>query len=359
MSCRSLPVSRTMIVVSFLVVSPAAAQPSSLSGATTEVGGLVEEGDAAVVPQTPWGHPDLQGVWNTSTTTPLERMTDEERERGRLASAAVAAVTGATSAAWLEQAGGLEREALIVDPPDGRISMTPAATQRLVDRENARRGRGEADSWLDRNSWERCISMTLPIAMMPIFYNANYQILQTPTHVAIVMEMIHEARIVPLDGRPHADGGIRQWLGDSRGHWDGNTLVVETVHFNDRLDGGDLQPSQVNRMTHRGSGGTLHLVERFTLGDANTIDYRFTVEDHWAFTRPYTVALPMNRRDTSDPVMRLFEYACHEGNYAMVNLLTGGRADEQAALDGAALVRRQRIDGGHPGVREPAVPFVP
>ena len=141
MSCRSLPVSRTMIVVSFLVVSPAAAQPSSLSGATTEVGGLVEEGDAAVVPQTPWGHPDLQGVWNTSTTTPLERMTDEERERGRLASAAVAAVTGATSAAWLEQAGGLEREALIVDPPDGRISMTPAATQRLVDRENARRGR--------------------------------------------------------------------------------------------------------------------------------------------------------------------------------------------------------------------------
>ena len=201
--------------------------------------------------------------------------------------------------------------------------------------------------------------MTMPIAMMPIFYNANYQILQTPTHVAILMEMIHEARIVPLDGRPHADGGIRQWLGDSRGRWEGSTLVVETVHFNDRLDGGDLQPSQVNRMTHRGPGGTLRLVERFRLSDANTIDYRFTVEDQWAFTRPYTVALPMNRRDTSDPLMRLFEYACHEGNHAMVNLLTGGRADEQAALDGAALVRRHRIDGGHPGVREPAVPFTP
>ena len=112
-------------------------------------------------------------------------------------------------------------------------------------------------------------------------------------------------------------------------------------------------------MTHRGPGGTLRLVERFTLSGANTIDYRLTVEDHWAFTRPYTVALPMNRRDTSDPLMRLFEYACHEGNYAMLNLLTGGRADEQAALDGAARVRRQRIDGGHPGVREPAVPFVP
>ena len=173
------------------------------------------------------------------------------------------------------------------------------------------------------------------------------------------MEMIHEARIIPLDGRPHAADGIRQWLGDGRGHWEGDTLVVETIHFNDRLDGGDLQPSHIIQTTHRASGKTLRLVERFTLIDANTIDYRFTVEDPQAYTRPYTVAIPMRRRDAGDLLNHLFEYACHEGNHAMVNLLKAGRADEQAALDAAALVRQQRIEAGHPGLREPAVPIVP
>ncbi len=359
MGYRSLTTSLTITAAISLAVVPATAQPRTSSGAAIEIGGFVEGGETATLPRTPWGDLDLQGVWNNSTTTPLERTTTEERERSRLAQETVTRATGGTGAGWLELAGGLDREALIVDPPDGRISMTPEATQRLIDREHARRGRGEADSWLDRNSWERCISRTLPIAMIPNIYNANYHILQTPTHVAIVMEMIHEARVVPLDGRPHSDDSIRQWLGDSRGHWEGDTLVVETIHFNDRLDGGDLQPSHIIQTTHRGSGGTLRLVERFTLSDVNTIDYQFTVEDPSTYKRPYTVALPMRRRDTSDPLNHLFEYACHEGNHAMVNLLTGGRTDEQAALDGAALVRQQRIEAGHPGVREPAVPFVP
>ena len=307
------------------------------------------------LPRTPWGHPDFQGLWNNSTTTPLEQMTDEERARGRAAQRPVIEATAGTGAAFPEQRGPLDRPSLIIDPPDGRIRMTEKAIRRLVERENAREGRGESDSWLDRNSWERCISRTLPAAMIPNLYNANYHIFQTPDHVVLVMEMIHEARIIPLDAGPHASERIRQWMGDSRGHWEGDTLVVETMHFNDRLDGGDYQPSHLLQTGHRGSGATLKLTERFTLIDADTIDYQFTVEDPETYTRPYTVAIPMDR---SAPDVTLFEYACHEGNYGMVNLLHAGRSDEAQALELAGLVSQQRKDAGHPGVREPAVPFV-
>ena len=329
-------------------------------GASTDLGGRLDEADAGEAPRTPWGHPDLRGVWNNSTTTPLERLTESELERIRLARAPVHRATGGTGAGWLEQAGGLERQSLIVDPPDGRIPpLRPEAIQRLVDRENARAGRGEGDSWRDRNSWERCISRTLPIAMIPNAYNANYQIFQTEGHVAIVMEMIHETRIIPLDGHPHVEDGIRQWLGDSRGRWEDDTLVVETTRFHNRLDGGDHKPSHIIQTTHRGPGGTLRLVERFRLVDANRIDYQFTVEDPKTYTRPYTVAIPIIRRDTSDPLNHLFEYACHEGNHGMLNLLTGARADEELALKSSALVSQQRKDAGHPGLREPATPIVP
>ena len=198
--------------------------------------------DESELPRTPWGAPDFQGVWNNSTTTPLERLTSEEQALSREARQAVIAATRGTGAGWLEQAGNIERESLIIDPPDGRIRMAEQGVQRLIDRENARAGRGEADSWRDRNNWERCISRTLPTAMIPTLYNANYQIFQTPDHFVLLMEMIHEARIVPLDGAPHASGSIRQWLGDGRGRWEGDTLVVETLHFNGKLDGGDYQP---------------------------------------------------------------------------------------------------------------------
>ncbi len=310
--------------------------------------------DGSEIPRTPWGHPDLQGLWNNSTTTPLERLTREEQAQSRRAQQAVIEATAGTGAGWLEQAGRIERESLIVDPPDGRIRMAEQGVQRLIDRENARAGRGEADSWLDRNAWERCISRTLPTAMIPTLYNANYQIFQTPDHFVIMMEMIHEARIVPLGGQPHAAADIRQWMGDARGYWEGDTLVVETTQFNGRLDGGDYQPSHVTPTGPRGSGETLTVTERFTLLDGNTIDYRITVEDPQTFAQPYTAAIPMLR---SAADVTLFEYACHEGNHAMVNLLHAGRADEELALDAAALVSRQRIAAGHPGVREPAVPF--
>ena len=345
--------------VSILGVAAAGQAQPTASGATTELNGRLDSADATTAPRTPWGHPDLRGVWNNSTTTPLEQLTEGEREQGRLAQEPVRLATAGTGAAWIEQAGGLERESLVVDPPDGRIpAMHPEAIQRLIERENGRRGRGEGDSWLDRNTWERCITRTLPTAMIPNIYNANYQILQTPDYVAIVMEMIHETRIISLDGRPHVSHGVRQWLGDSRGRWEGDTLIVETIRFHDRLDGGDYQPSHIIQTGHRGPGGTLRLVERFRLIDGNRIDYQFTVDDPKTFTRPYTVAIPMTRRDTSDPLNHLFEYACHEGNHGMVNLLNGARANEEGALQAAALVSRQRIDAGHPGIREPAVPIV-
>ena len=360
MSYRYLSAATVLLVVLAAFAAPAAGQGDRLySGAPTGLDGLLPPAEGEL-PQTPWGDPDLRGVWNNSTETPMERMTEAEKERDQLARQAVIAATQGTGAAWIERSGTMIREALVVDPPDGRIpELLPAAKQRLIERENAREGRGEADSWLDRNSWERCISRTMPVAMIPNGYNANYQILQTPDYVAILIEMIHESRIIPLDGRPHVDDGVRQWLGDSRGRWEGNTLVVETERFNDRLDGGDYQPSHIIQTGHRGSGGTLRLVERFTMRDANSIDYELTIEDLEIYTRPYTLSIPMTRRDTEgNQLNHLFEYACHEGNHGMMNLLSGGRADEQQALEAAARVSRQRKEAGHPGIREPAVPFL-
>ena len=308
-----------------------------------------------VQPRTAWGHPDLQGIWSNATTTPLERMTAEEQQRLQRAMAPVRAATDGTGAGNLDTGKPIDQPSLVVDPPDGRIPMTPAGVQRLVAREYARAGRGEADSWLDRNSWERCISRAMPTAMIPNLYNNYYQIFQTPTYVAILIEMIHDVRIIPLDGRPHLPTTVRKWMGDSRGRWEGDTLVVETTNFVDRLDGGPLQPSHVIQTGYRGSGETLRLVERFKRTGARTIDYRFTVEDPVTFSRPYTVAIPMRKDDT---LTFIPEYACHEGNHAMVNLLSAGRANEQQAMEGAELVRRQRIEAGHPGVREPAAPIV-
>ena len=360
MSHRCLAAAGAFVILLAAFAAPAAGQGDRLfSGAPTGLDGLLPPAEGEL-PRTPWGDPDLRGVWNNSTDTPMEHMTEAEKERDQLARQAVIAATQGTGAAWIERSGTLIREALVVDPPDGRIpELLPAAKQRLIERENAREGRGEADSWLDRNSWERCISRTMPVAMIPNGYNANYQILQTQDHVAILIEMIHESRIIPLDDRPHVADGVRQWLGDSRGRWEGNTLVVETERFNDRLDGGDYQPSHVIQTGHRGPGGTLRLVERFTMRDANSVDYELTIEDPRTYTRPYTLSIPMTRRDTEgNQLNHLFEYACHEGNHGMFNLLSGGRADEQQALEAAARVSRQRKEAGHPGIREPAVPFL-
>ena len=203
------------------------------------------------------------------------------------------------------------RTALIVDPPDGRI---PARTE-VGEERNRRLGLSlilPADGPEDRALIERCISAApVPIQVLP--YNNNVHLFQTPDYVAILVEMIHEVRIVPLDGRPHLSTALPQWLGDSRGRWEGDTLVIETTGFGART-------------TFWGSGPAMRLTERLTRVDAETLRYEYTIDDPASFTRAWTVVLPMKLSD--DP---LFEYACHEGNYGLVNILSIARAEEEAA----------------------------
>jgi len=200
----------------------------------------------------------------------------------------------------------------VTDPPDGRVpALTPAAQSRADARAEARR-RSPADGPEDRSLVERCILWpTAGPPMVPGAYNNNYQILQAPGHVAIVIEMIHDVRIIPLDGRPHAPQAIRQWMGDSRGRWDGNTLIVTTTNFTDKT-------------IFRGSSANLKIVERFTRVDPDTLDYQFSIDDPESFTRSWTAAVPMTKTDGP-----IFEYACHEGNYGMTNLLKGARAEDK------------------------------
>ena len=281
--------------------------------------------------RTPWGDPDLQGVWSIATITPFERpgaladkqvLTAEEAaeiERTNLATNNQDRRDGAGTDADLARAYNdfwwdrgtkvvsTRQTSLVVDPPDGRV---PALTAEGQKRATERAARGY-DSWQDRSLWERCITRGLP--MIPGPYNNNYQILQTPGYVVILHEMIHDARIIPLDGQPHIGRNIRQWFGDSRGKWEGDTLVVDTTNFADKAN-------------YRGSTDGLHLIERFTRINADTVRYEFTIDDPTTFTKRWTTSIPMQHTDE-----QIYEYACHEGNYGMVNLLSGARTQEKAA----------------------------
>ena len=295
-------------------------------------------------PRTPWGDPDLRGTWTNTTTTPFEAADApaEAPEPGVAASDEYdphRSSVGAYNEFWTD-AGDPDhgagddltiRPAMVVDPPDGKLpALTPSA-HRYADELEALRRSERPGSWVELNPYDRCITRGLPGGMIPGFYNHNYQIFQTPDYVAIVVEMIHEARIIPLDGRPHLGSGVRQWTGNSRGRWEGETLVVETTGFSDkireftgnaqRLPNGD----PVARYQASLGTSTLKLVERFTVIDEHTIDYRFTVTDPVTFTSAWTAAAPMTR--TEGPV---FEYACHEGNYAMRNMLEVARSQEHA-----------------------------
>jgi hypothetical protein len=299
------------------------------------------------LPRTPDGKPDLSGIWTNSTLTPLERprelagkelLTQEEaaeyekRELERVNTdrrdgPADVDVNRSYNEYWRERGTLLLRTSLIVDPPDGRIPpLTPEAQKREAARAEARRRRGPADSWDDRNLAERCLTRGAP--KLPGGYNNNFQIWQTSQYVGILQEMIHEVRVIPLDGRPHLDRSVRLWMGDSRGRWEGDTLVVDTTNFNDNIVSNSFNCCGA-------AGANLHVVERFMRADADTIDYRYTVDDPTTYTRTWTVAVPMKRAEGP-----IFEYACHEGNYAMPNILRGARAQEKAAAEGAAKVPR-------------------
>ncbi len=284
-------------------------------------------GKAWTPPHTAWGDPDLQGTWNFANLTPLERpselagkdiLTAEEAaafEKQTLQERAATLSTGDRE--WWDSGSKImksRRTSLVVDPPDGRVPpLTPEARKRAAARADARRGHGPADSWEDRSLSERCIWFgSAGPPMLPGPYNNNVQLVQTREYVAILNEMIHDLRIIPMDGRPRAGDSIHQWMGDSRGHWEGSTLVVETIHFTDERN-------------FRGSGGNLRLVERFTRVGRDTIDYQFTATDPTTWSRPWTAAFPLTK--TLEP---LYEYACHEGNYlSMAGTLSGARAQEK------------------------------
>ncbi len=289
--------------------------------------------------QTPWGHPDLQGTWTNTTTTPLQRpedlagkevLTDEERalrnpETGLSDDRPSGDPVGFYNDYWLEQGELSTATSLIVEPSDGRLPPATEAEQELQSRRTSSYssiGGAQFDSWTDFNVYDRCITRGMPGAMTPGFYNHNYQIFQTPDYVVIMVEMVHDARIIPLDGRSHLSPSVRQWLGDSRGHWEGNTLIVETRNFTDKI--------QQRTGTVSGGDQYLSVIERFTRVDAGTIDYQVTITDPTVWTSPWTAVMPMTTLEGS-----LFEYACHEGNYFLPNALRGSRVEETAATTGS------------------------
>jgi hypothetical protein len=287
-------------------------------------------------PRTPWGDPDLQGAYtnNAESLTPMERpdnitgkQLDEftPTELDALAQERNEARAEADRQRWelrsplhwfenLDVKGS--RAWLVVDPPDGKIpAQTPEAKKRLAALAEARRGRGEYDSWEDRSLYDRCITRGVPGSMMPAIYGNAYDIAQGPGVVVIRYEMVHEARVIPLDSRPHVARTIRSYMGDARGHFDGDTLVVETTNFNDAV-------------SYRGSSPNLTLVERFTPTAADVVAWSVTFDDPATWTRPWTFAMNLSRVPAEQGP---FEYACHEGNYAMRNLLSSARASERAA----------------------------
>ena len=285
--------------------------------------------------RTPWGHPDLSGTWTNTTSTGLERpdglaeveeLTDEQRaalaaESARnLDAPPPPGQTGAYNSFWLDQGEFSTRTSLIDQPSDGRLpALTPRARARADD--FTARWLAPPTSWHDMSLYDRCITRGLPGAMIPGFYNHNYLILQTPTHVVMQVEMIHDTRIIPLGEQPNASRSVRQWLGDSRGRWDGDTLVVETTNFTPKSE---QRTSMGPFFLTLSTGEHLRLVERFTRIDETTMDYRFTVVDPTVYTEQWSASTPMRRTDES-----LFEYACHEGNYGLYNILAGARAQER------------------------------
>lgn len=312
---------------------------------TTVALGSVVSGQAPAKPRakagpirTAWGDPDLQGLWTNTTTTPMQRPDElagkavlsqeerdarerENREKRFVDQKPQKGQVGNYNQFWFERGALTNQTSLIVDPSDGKFPAMTEAGQKRLDTQVAYRKAHPADSWLDRGPYDRCLTRGMPGAMVPGFYNHNYQILQTKDYVAILIEMIHDARIIPLDGRPHTGARHGWWLGSSRGRWEGDTLVVETKNVTDKLF--EFPPTVAF-----GTGKTMQVVERFRRVDADSIDYQFTVSDPTVFTKPWTVSTPMAKTDGP-----LFEYACHEGNHAMEGIL---RAERLAESDAAA-----------------------
>lgn len=309
-------------------------------------------------PRTPWGDPDLEGIWTNikESFTPFERpasattnnptdpeglkrqyeadLKSRDAREAFIDTAGGNMPTGAGPTHWYEHLDTAKsRLWLVADPEDGKIPpLTPEAQKREAERKEYRREIPDnkpdeirRGGWVeDLKGWVRCITRGLPEMWIPTAYNANHQIVQGPGYVTILYEMFHETRVIPLDGRPHVPSKVRQWIGDSRGRWEGNTLVIDTTNFVHLDPNGGLQHFQ-------GATGNLHLIERLTRVGPNTIDWRVTIDDPSTWTKPWTWAMPLTKDDTQEWVM---EYACHEGNYSLRNMLSGFRAQERAATSG-------------------------
>jgi hypothetical protein len=323
-----IPIGATVMVMS-LAPAPAAGQapsPAKVKAAAAK---------PYVPPKTPWGDPDLQGLWPGSVNIPLQRpasmgeravLTEEE-----FAQRDAAEKKRVENGHWIEYYPASYQASLVVDPTNGRIPpMTPEAEKRNREMRN---GLGppslggvekRADSWEDFDLWGRCITKGLIGSMLPgNLYNKGNQIVQAPGYVVIRNEMVHEARVIPLDGRPHLGPGIRSYMGDGRGHWEGNTLVVETTNFQKDIGMNGINFALLTE--------ALRIVERFKRTAPDELSYDATIEDPGTWTRPWTMHVPYKM----DPEYTLYEYACHEANYGLLDILKGARAQEKASGAGA------------------------
>jgi len=334
---------RSLVSIGVLTLATAALASASLAGqAPAASPRAAAAAKAYTPPRTPDGQPDLQGFWTNSTYVPLERPKDVTKEFYTPEEAEVAIKRAAVREASQTEPGttadvhydfsqfGLDRSqstiarslrtSLVVDPPEGRIPAVNAEGQkRAAERAAARKtAGGQYDSVQNMPTGSRCIIMGgAGPPLMNAGYNANYQIVQAPGYVMILTEMIHDVRVIPLDGRSAPPQGVRQWTGLSRGRWEGNTLVVETTNFN-------------GKNPFRGASENMKVTERFTRVADDTIDYTFTIEDPATWDRTWTAEAPLAK--TGGPI---FEFACHETNYGIANILAGARAEEKAAAERA------------------------
>ncbi len=294
-------------------------------------------------PKTPWGDPDLQGIWPGNMGVPMQRpktmgerteLTDQEFAQ-RVAQSQRASAADAVEFApkdekigigppsyWTERGKPTRQASLVIDPPDGRLPpMTPEA--KAIQAKTPAEWAGRANSYEDVNLYYRCITRGALGSIIPVVYNNGNQIIQAPGYVVIRNEMIHESRVIPLDKRPHVGRNIHLYLGDSRGHWEGNTLVIETTNFTNKTSVGS------NGVAYNGEGGrnseALRLIERLTRVDEDTINYQATIDDPQTWTKPWTILIPLKRDDK----YQFLEYACHEGNYALKDILSGARKQEE------------------------------
>jgi hypothetical protein len=335
------------VAVAVACVAPAvvAGQQSKPASQQGEAADLLKKARAEAAanknyktPRTAWGEPDLQGVWSYATTTPLSRPDSVAPDKKQLTEDEIEAIAeqqaaqqdaapragdpGTYNNFWWDRGASIGRTSLVVDPADGKLPPLTAEGQKRRAARIAQEREHPADSYLDRSPTDRCI-MYHGVPPLSSGYNNTYQIFQSPGLVAILDENIHHVRMIPLDGRPHIPDTVRQWNGDSRGHWEGDVLVVETKNFNEKT-----------RLRYGGSENTV-AVERFRRVGPDLIDYQYTITDLVTYTRPFTVSLPLPRRDD-----KIFEYACHEGNHALSGILSGARAEERKAKGTAATKER-------------------